>query len=699
VPLMLRMSEMTTRLPHMSHTEYRPDIDGLRAVAVLSVVFFHAFPAWMGGGFIGVDVFFVISGFLISTIIFENLDRSTFSIAEFYARRVRRIFPALLLVLISSYVFGWFALFADDYRELGKHIAAGAGFVSNFALLSESGYFDNSAETKPLIHLWSLGIEEQFYIVWPFVLWFAWKKNFNPFTLTVIVAFISFYLNLKSINKDAVATFYSPQTRFWELLTGSLLAYSLYWKDSFAKYKLKVYSWVAKVIHRDYLEVDGGTLSNVISFVGCLILVYGFLRINKDLSFPGKWAVIPVFGTVLIILAGPKAWINRKILSHKIAVWFGLISYPLYLWHWPILSFARIVESEIPSRDIRIAAVILSIALSWLTYKLVERPLRFGGYRQVKVSALVVLMAIIGYVGYYTYDRDGLGYRKSVRAAQAQAEDLNFKFERMNGWLCDSLTYKDAVCHYTGVNPSVVIVGDSHAPSIYSGLRRFYSSENKDVAIFGGGGGCPPLLNVVSKDNSGKDTRECLLKTTESLKKIISTPSIREVVLASRGPLYTTSQGFGNFDGDRFGEWVLHYRGEVEGLRSNSDVFFGALESTLDALISAGKKVTYLHDVPELGFDIRSCLENRPLAFYSKRKEPCAVSKVLFEERNREFKARVSKLLDARPSVKVVDLSEALCDQEYCYGGKDGVLFYKDDDHLSHRGSNYVVQKLWDKFK
>ncbi len=216
---------MTTHVSHLSHPKYRPDIDGLRAVAVLSVVAFHAFPAWMKGGFIGVDVFFVISGFLITTIIFENLDRGTFSFAEFYARRIKRIFPALLLVLVASFAFGWFSLLADEYKQLGKHIAAGAGFVSNLVLWSELGYFDNSAETKPLLHLWSLGIEEQFYIAWPFFLWLAWKRNFSFLTLTILVAFLSFYLNFNGIKKDAVATFYSPQTRFWELLAGSILAW------------------------------------------------------------------------------------------------------------------------------------------------------------------------------------------------------------------------------------------------------------------------------------------------------------------------------------------------------------------------------------------------------------------------------------------------------------------------------------------
>ena len=399
---------MTVKQPHLSHPKYRPDIDGLRAVAVLAVVAFHAFPSWVRGGFIGVDVFFVISGYLISTIILDNLDKGTFSFTEFYARRIKRIFPALLLVLIACFAFGWFTLLADEYKQLGKHIAAGAGFISNFSLWNEAGYFDNSAETKPLLHLWSLGIEEQFYIVWPLLLWFAWKRKFNLLTITIVVAIASFVLNIKGIKHDMVATFYSPQTRFWELLSGSLLAWiTLYKKDNFANVKLKLDYWLSLIVHSEKQEADGKTLLNVLSFIGLLLLVYGFWRINKELSFPGKWALLPVLGAVLIITAGSKAWVNRTILSNKVAVWFGLISFPLYLWHWSILSFARIVESEVPSRNIRIAAVVLSIALAWLTYKLVERPLRFGNHSKAKVTVLVLLMASIGASGFYLFNKNG----------------------------------------------------------------------------------------------------------------------------------------------------------------------------------------------------------------------------------------------------------------------------------------------------
>ena len=224
MPETVSSPKMTTLAPDLLHPKYRPDIDGLRAVAVLSVVAFHAFPAWMKGGFIGVDVFFVISGFLISTIIFGSLERGTFSFADFYARRIKRIFPALILVLSLSLIFGWFSLLPDELNQLGKHVVAGAGFVSNFVLWSESGYFDNSADTKPLLHLWSLGIEEQFYIVWPFLLWGAWKRQLNFFVVIISLLIGSFILNIWLIHTNPVATFYSPLARFWELLCGSLLA-------------------------------------------------------------------------------------------------------------------------------------------------------------------------------------------------------------------------------------------------------------------------------------------------------------------------------------------------------------------------------------------------------------------------------------------------------------------------------------------
>lgn len=523
---------MTTPSPHLAHPKYRPDIDGLRAVAILSVVAFHAFPSWMKGGFIGVDVFFVISGFLISTLIFENLDSGTFSFSEFYARRIKRIFPALSLILITSYIFGWFALLSDEYKQLGKHVASGAAFISNFVFLNESGYFDTAAETKPLLHLWSLGIEEQFYIAWPVVLWLAKKRNLNTLILTAVIAIISFGINIHDAAHDQVVAFYSPQTRFWELLSGSILAWlALYKKNPPLAYKFKTKT----------TEI----INNYISFSGLLILIYGLSCIKRGMHFPGIWASIPVFGTVFIIAAGPKAWINKNILSRKSVVLFGLISFPLYLWHWPLLSFARIVESDTPSPGTRIAAVAVSILLSWLTYKLLERPIRFGRNSKIKIIALVSIMTAIGSVGYYSYWRDGLPFRMEGRKEFVAYFSNNYPdwlyFKRINiltAWRCECSYFNakkylkdgrlaggvtdskpiealDPSCYKR--NPrfekSVLIWGDSHAQSLSPGLTTYMPRNWQILQIASSGCAPDPNIQTPSTESQCKQSNYFAMKT------------------------------------------------------------------------------------------------------------------------------------------------------------------------------------------
>jgi peptidoglycan/LPS O-acetylase OafA/YrhL len=219
----------------LSHPKYRADIDGLRAVAVLVVVFFHMFPKWLKGGFVGVDIFFVISGFLISSIILSNLENGTFSFRAFYARRIKRIFPALIIILMTSFALGWLCvLLAAEFKQLGEHMAAGAGFVSNLVLWKEAGYFDNAAEAKPLLHLWSLGVEEQFYIVWPLLLWLIHRLKLNFLYVTLAILIFSFAINVGIATHDTVSAFYSPLSRFWELFLGGSLAYVTLHKPKWA---------------------------------------------------------------------------------------------------------------------------------------------------------------------------------------------------------------------------------------------------------------------------------------------------------------------------------------------------------------------------------------------------------------------------------------------------------------------------------
>lgn len=387
---------------------YRPDIDGLRAVAVLPVVAFHAFPGWVTGGFIGVDVFFVISGFLISTLIYQNIHAGRFTFYEFYARRIRRIFPGLLLVVVASYGLGWIVLLADEYKELGKHTFAAAAFLANFSFWAESGYFDSAGEIKPLLHLWSLGIEEQFYILWPLLVYLAWKKQVWFVVGTVLLLLASLYASLAVTERDAVAAFYSPQTRFWELLCGSLLAWVV-----MNRRNASGGNELATIDARrsTYYSIA----ANLLSVLGLSILVWGFLYIDKEAQFPGPWAAVPVLGAVAAILAGPDAWLNRCVLSNRVAVGIGLISFPLYLWHWPLLSFARIVASDDPGWAVKWGIVAASLMLAWLTYRGLERPIRFGSGSNAKVLVLSGLMAVVGVIGFGTYFQDGLRFRNKDR--------------------------------------------------------------------------------------------------------------------------------------------------------------------------------------------------------------------------------------------------------------------------------------------
>ena len=492
---------------HLAHPKYRPDIDGLRAIAILAVVGFHAFPEWIKGGFIGVDIFFVISGYLISTIIFDSLERKHFSFIEFYSRRIKRIFPALLVVMVSCFVFGWFVLLADEYEQLGKHIAGVAGFVSNFIFWDESSYFDNAAATKPLLHLWPLGIVEQFYIVWPLLLWLVWKLRLNLLTITIVVVAISFGLNIGKSNEDVLAAFYSPQTRFWELLVGAVLAYTTLhqWK-AFPKIQHWLDAWLGKIIYEHPVESNGKALHNVQALLGMTLIATGLLVITKENHFQGWWALLPTLGVVLLISAGTQTWLNRVVLSNKVLVWLGLISFPLYLWHWPLLSFARILEIETSSISTRIAAILISILLAGLTYWLIEKPIRLGSHSKAKTIALVASMAMVGFAGYYTYKNDGIDFR---RLAQIHAmneivlQDITkytqgvkqARIEDWRGHRCLLEEEKDTFqpeCIDSNSNaPLLYLWGDTYAATLYSGLRASSEKYHFRIAQFTQSG-CPP---------------------------------------------------------------------------------------------------------------------------------------------------------------------------------------------------------------
>jgi peptidoglycan/LPS O-acetylase OafA/YrhL len=673
---------MSIAQPHLSHPKYRPDIDGLRAIAVLSVVAFHAFPGWLKGGFVGVDVFFVISGYLISTIIFDNLSRGTFSFAEFYARRIKRIFPALLVILAASYALGWAVLLVDEYQQLGKHIAAGAGFVSNFVFWSEAGYFDSAAETKPLLHLWSLGIEEQFYIVWPLLLWLAWKRRFNLLAITALVGAMSFYVNLRSVEMDPVATFYSPLTRSWELLFGSMLAYALLSKKGpLTSGKLILNRWSFFDGYRESSEVVPAPLSTIIAFVGLLLLLYGFSQITEESNFPGRWAMVPVLGAVLLILAGPKAWFNRIILSNKVAVWFGLISFPLYLWHWPLLSFARIVESGTPDTTIRAAAVILSVALAWLTYKFVERPIRLGNHNREKVIALALFMIVVGFAGlkeFLTESNQDFGQTQTdsfVRESRIRCE------QHFPDWG----SKVGVPCHFQlKAANSIAIIGDSYAQHLLVGMSE-QAAPYDGVAVFGASCAAPyiDIATGLRDVKARKYRKEAYKLINGAYEYIIQDPAIKIVLLAHNPACsYEDAIDMSNSGGDNYQE-----------------VLVSGMKRTFSALIAAGKKVVVVFENPYLPYDPKLCV-TRPFRL-TKSDDRCSFPRSVYDRSpaSASYRSLVDTVLRDFPQIEVFNLSDTLCDGDSCYISKSGRLLYSDRGHLSWEGSRYVASHLMSDIK
>jgi len=678
------MSNAIPKTAALPNHQYRSDIDGLRAFAVLSVVLFHAFPEFISGGFIGVDVFFVISGFLISTIIFEKLEQGSFSFIDFYARRVRRIFPALILVLVTSFVLGWCILFVGEYKQLGKHIAGGAGFIANLILWSESGYFDNLADTKPLLHLWSLGIEEQFYIVWPPILWAAWRFRVRLLPIILAIGLASFAFNLYGISIDPVATFYSPLTRFWELLIGALLAYVAVFQVRYPK-----------------LEVHSITQANTLSWMGCALFVAGLLLINKDSGFPGAWALLPTLGAALMIKAGPTAWFNKVVLGNSVLVWLGLISYPLYLWHWPLLSFARILSSSVPELEIRIGVVVLSILLSWLTYRFVEKPIRFGsgftffgkwfvGKKAITIS-LIAGLFLIGFAGYLANFKNG-SHSRLVNKINIDPES------GYDGVAGVDLIEDCGLANTPGIDKTwfgtclrdsrppikYALFGDSHAASIFRGLVRT-SNENGRWLFIGG----PGAKGAVSTLISSHPLFQRFMPNSEyAINSLAKNESIETVLFvgASR---------------NLFG---LNEKKFLDDLESspNFDLAYDAVQNAINPLKAASKKVVILEDNPTLAFP-EDCLQRKSTIsainyFFPKKLNPrCVLTVEQHQQRTEQYRRLLAKLEKNNPgTVKIFYTTPILCDEgkDLCEISKNGRLLYSYSDHISDYAAGLIGRPL-----
>lgn len=659
------------------HPKYRTDIDGLRAIAVLFVVGYHAFPHWIKGGFIGVDIFFVISGFLISTIIFQSLENKSFSFLKFYGRRIKRIFPALLLVLVFCYLIGWHFLFQSEFKLLNKHIAAGAGFIYNFLSWSEAGYFDISADRKPLLHLWSLGIEEQFYIFWPLMAYLVWKLRFSVVmtTFTILaLALASFISNLLSLNGDMVAAFYSPFARFWELLIGVNLAY------------FKLFNQVSL----DKYSFNNNTLQ---SCCGAVLIVTGVVLINDERMFPGWWALLPTIGTVLMISAGSQAWLNRIVLSNPMLVWFGLISFPLYLWHWPLLSFLRIAfGGEVPALVI-VAAILASIFLAWLTYIFIEKPIRFKKFnKDIAVACLIFLMVLIGIVAVFSYYKEkNTGLIRTFSTLNPLSTSGFAGGDRGNTINDCGVTNPaeksllPTCLRDSRETPKYALLGDSKASALFPGLIRTSSVNGRWLFIGGtGSNGAPiPLISEASRYSHFQKVTRIAVDSIEN------NADIKTVVLV------TATRSIFKLKNDY----------SIDDLPETTDANYAealmGLKNTVYRFISAGKKVLIVVDNPSLQ-DPSICLSRNTGSdlinglIQGKGSGNCSVSidrQIVLSEKYRKL---LYKVQETNPeNIKIFETLYDLCsDDGLCSISKDNHLLYSYSDHISDYASGLIGKKL-----
>jgi peptidoglycan/LPS O-acetylase OafA/YrhL len=640
----------------LGKSDYRPDIDGLRAIAVLAVVVYHAFPSLIQGGFVGVDIFFVISGFLISKHLWEDLAAGTYRLRTFYARRVRRIFPALGVVLLASLAFGWVVLSPGEYEQLGKHVTGGAGFVSNLLYWKEAGYFDSAADTKPLLHLWSLGIEEQFYIAWPLILAFLWRRPHHASWVLPGVLGLSLGYSLWLVQRDTVADFYSPLSRFWELAVGAMLAH-----ETARRLLLSTFQ------------------RNLLAILGLALIIAGIVWLESRDPFPGYWALLPVLGAACLIQAGGHSWINHHLLARKWLVWVGLISYPLYLWHWPLLSYARIMESATPTAELRAVLVVASVWLAWITYRWVERPLRSRPRSRTLILWLCLGLFALALAGEAVRKLDGI---KSRKQSMLNGDPATLVLGADRGRLQQECGLTDEqkplfqYCLRSAPHPRFALLGDSKAEALYYGLVR--ESAPGESWMMMGSVAAPAL----APGAPGKQQ----LKNQLALQTVLADPLIQVVgwVVALRGifPLDSAS-GF------------ITSQGIAPEVIASFDQAIGQLEQ-------AGKRVVFVIDNPTFP-DPRSCLSGGATASpflnqWLRRKENprCAVAYSDHLSGTRLYREFIGELARRHPGLIVYDPSPRLCDVPHnvCTVTREGKFLYSYGDHISDYANSMLALDL-----
>ncbi len=662
-------------IPHS--LKYNPYLDGLRGVSITLVILFHFFPDFFSFGFVGVDIFFFLSGFLITSIIITKLEKNELSFKEFYRNRARRLFPALIFALVFCLIVGYLFLFPEEYKDLAKHIKSTAFYYENFRLIGEIGYWDKEALAKPLLHMWSLSVEEQFYIFWPLLVFLifklsgSYKKRLFVFLVLFFTFFlVSIYMSFKYPDKS----FYHTLARGWELSFGSLLSLIIFYRKEFIKEKL----------------LSQFHLLNGVSIF--LIFSAPILFFNVQQYSPIRLLVLLSIVFLVILKVN---FYKDKLLGNKFLIFLGLISYSLYIWHYIILSFFHIFGYE--SFYFKVIAFALVFIISVFSFYFIELPFRKSNKYSVAIT-LTATLIFIGGIGHYIASKDGLLDRPIVK----QNESIDFSREEPKDEKCVNIAKtilgKEPLfnyCRSTSRNREdikIVILGDSHGFILYEGLHRVI--ENKKIGLMVlANSGCPPYVNTFMGRNL-REVKSCEKKIYQIYKVLNNLPNVELVIFTTRLAIYATEKGFGEVE-KRYTQRPHRFKEYFSKSERNTYnpyvLFLQGVKRTFDYFAKKNTPLIFVLDNPELGFSPKKCLKRLFLPLPSN----CKLDYKVYWNRQGKIKEDIKELAKKYKNVYLFDLANVLCDGQYCYVYMNGQTLYTDDDHLSKYGSYIVSKQLY----
>jgi peptidoglycan/LPS O-acetylase OafA/YrhL len=659
---------------------YRAEVDGLRAVAVVPVILFHAGFAMFGGGYVGVDVFFVISGYLITSIILTEQQAGRFNLTAFYERRARRILPALFLVVFACLPFAWVLLTPDDLRSFAKSVISVSTFTSNFHFWGESGYFDTDAELKPLLHTWSLAVEEQYYILFPLLLMLLHRigRQIIPLVL-IVLSLASFALAEHGADSESAAAFFLLPARAWELLAGSLCAVYLLRRP-------------------DPLAASTG-LQSFLALAGLVMILGSVIFLDGDTPFPGVYALPTIVGTVLVICFARSGNLAGRLLALRPLVLMGLISYSAYLWHQPLFAFTRHAYAVEPPEMLMLALAVLSVLLAYLSWRFVEAPFRdrqrFNRQQIWKLSGYgLLLLLLAGGIG---HAMRGFPERltDNQRAIYDVSREKSLRSKACRDFLPDIGLRYDQCISDGDYDARILVIGDSHANALMRALDEALRPERIGITQFTKSA-CQPIAGV---SRSGR-VDACSQYNDAILEYIHGKGEEQFVVVAGRWSLAFEGDRFNNGEGGVEKGRNVHLNPIGEDRYTDEAVrrqmLARKIHAQIGALLDSGKHVVLVYPAPEAGWNVPNLMlrhtdEHFPADYGSTDSE--------------RFHARagpVMMVLDdigSHPRLHRVRPHEWLCDRGLagrCITQSQGRSLYKDDHHLSLEGSREVAKRIKD---